>query len=474
MMLWLAIVANLVAIATIPFWARLSDRVGRKPVFVTGARSAAPCWSRPSSARSPPATAPLVFVTAACSWPASSTACPTRCGRRRTRSTSRPASGSPAWRSAPSSASRWPASRPTIAGALMGGDADNWYTVAAFAVGACVDLRDRRAAPARAAPTVLPTREVGAAQPSAARARGPTRRLTPSAEPTGRRTCSAWSAPGSRASLTPAMQEREGRRAGLSPDLPARSTPTCAGSGSTTCPTLLRLGAAARASTASTSPTRSSRPWSRCSTSSPRTPPTWARSTPWSSGTAGCSATTPTGPATAGRSGRCCPDAVRDRVRAASAPAAPGWRSATALLRAGRRARRGARRRPGPRATPAWCGWPSASATTGSPSRRRPGAGARRRAAAWSTRRRSGCSATRACRCPAQLVRDRTCGSPTSSTSRSRPSWSRWPARAAAGSCPAAAWPCTRRSAPSSTSPAGSADAAPDGAGTSRTPLTGG
>ena len=35
-MLWLAIVANLVAIATIPFWAMLSDRVGRKPVFVTG------------------------------------------------------------------------------------------------------------------------------------------------------------------------------------------------------------------------------------------------------------------------------------------------------------------------------------------------------------------------------------------------------------------------------------------------------
>ena len=35
-MLWLAIVANVVAICTIPFWAMLSDRVGRKPVFVTG------------------------------------------------------------------------------------------------------------------------------------------------------------------------------------------------------------------------------------------------------------------------------------------------------------------------------------------------------------------------------------------------------------------------------------------------------
>ena len=35
-MLWLAIVANLVAISVIPFWARLSDRVGRKQVFVTG------------------------------------------------------------------------------------------------------------------------------------------------------------------------------------------------------------------------------------------------------------------------------------------------------------------------------------------------------------------------------------------------------------------------------------------------------
>ena len=42
-MLWLAIVANVVAILIIPAWATLSDRVGRKPVFVSGRRWAAPC-----------------------------------------------------------------------------------------------------------------------------------------------------------------------------------------------------------------------------------------------------------------------------------------------------------------------------------------------------------------------------------------------------------------------------------------------
>jgi len=36
-MLWIAIVANLIAIAIIPVWASLSDKVGRKPIFVTGA-----------------------------------------------------------------------------------------------------------------------------------------------------------------------------------------------------------------------------------------------------------------------------------------------------------------------------------------------------------------------------------------------------------------------------------------------------
>ena len=36
-MLWVAIVANVVALAAIPLWATLSDRIGRRPVFIFGA-----------------------------------------------------------------------------------------------------------------------------------------------------------------------------------------------------------------------------------------------------------------------------------------------------------------------------------------------------------------------------------------------------------------------------------------------------
>ena len=73
---------------------------------------------------------------------------------------------------------------------------------------------------------------------------------------------------------------------------------------------------------------------------------------------------------------------------------------------------------------------------------------------AWSTPPRSACTGIRGCPCRRGWSRTG-CGSPTSSTSHSRPSWSRWPGLAAAGSSPAAGWPCTRRSARSSTSPAG-------------------
>jgi len=36
-MLWVAIVTNVVALAAIPLWATLADRIGRKPVFIFGA-----------------------------------------------------------------------------------------------------------------------------------------------------------------------------------------------------------------------------------------------------------------------------------------------------------------------------------------------------------------------------------------------------------------------------------------------------
>jgi MFS family permease len=99
-MLWLAIVANLVAIAVIPFWARLSDRVGRKQVFVTGM------------------------------------AIGTQFGFALAGFT------------------------PTIAGALMGGETDNWVRVAFFASAACaVSAIAVLTGPART--HLVPTPDVG-------------------------------------------------------------------------------------------------------------------------------------------------------------------------------------------------------------------------------------------------------------------------------------------------------------------------
>lgn len=39
-MLWVAALANVVALAAIPLWATLSDRIGRRPVFLIGAAAA--------------------------------------------------------------------------------------------------------------------------------------------------------------------------------------------------------------------------------------------------------------------------------------------------------------------------------------------------------------------------------------------------------------------------------------------------
>jgi MFS family permease len=154
-MLWLAIVANIAAIAVIPFWAILSDRIGRKPVFVTGLFGSAILvvgfldaiahdqvvlmfalgvllagivYSMPNAVW--PATYAEYFPT---SVRLSGMAIGTQFGFALAGFT------------------------PTIAGALMGGDAGNWWKVAVFTAGACVvthrlPTRDVGTVPARAHP----------------------------------------------------------------------------------------------------------------------------------------------------------------------------------------------------------------------------------------------------------------------------------------------------------------------------------
>ena len=135
-MLWLAIVANLVAIATIPFWARLSDRVGRKPVFVSGLLGSAVLVVAFLAAISA-GNAPLVFVLGVALagvvysmpnavWPATyAEYFPTRVRL----------SGMAVGTQFGFALAGF---TPTIAGWMMAGEAGNWWKVAAFAAGACV------------------------------------------------------------------------------------------------------------------------------------------------------------------------------------------------------------------------------------------------------------------------------------------------------------------------------------------------
>lgn len=163
-MLWLAIVANLVAICTIPFWATLSDRIGRKPVFLTGVVGSAILVTAFLGAISTGnvvlvfalgiALAGVVYSMPNAVWPAtyaeyfptsvrlSGMAIGTQFGFALAGFT------------------------PTIAGALMAGDADNWWRVAAFASGACVIS----AIAVLSGPTgthKVPTRDLGVRTPDA-------------------------------------------------------------------------------------------------------------------------------------------------------------------------------------------------------------------------------------------------------------------------------------------------------------------
>ena len=135
-MLWLAIVANVVAICCIPLWASLSDRVGRKPVFVGGVLGSAVLVTAFLGAIAHGqvvlmfvlgvALAGVVYSLPNAVWPAtyaeyfptsvrlSGMAIGTQFGFALAGFT------------------------PTIAGVLMDGESGNWWKVAAFCVVACL------------------------------------------------------------------------------------------------------------------------------------------------------------------------------------------------------------------------------------------------------------------------------------------------------------------------------------------------
>ena len=136
LMLWVAIVANVVAILTIPAWARLSDRVGRKPVFVTGVLGSGVLVFAFLGAIAD-ADAVLVFVTGVllagivysmpnAVWPAT---------YAEYFPTSVRLSGMAIGTQFGFALAGF---SPTIAESLLGGNTDNWVKVAVFFAAACV------------------------------------------------------------------------------------------------------------------------------------------------------------------------------------------------------------------------------------------------------------------------------------------------------------------------------------------------
>ena len=135
-MLWIAIIANVIAIGVIPLWASLSDRVGRKPVFVSGLAGTAVMVTVFLWAISE-ANTPLVVVSGivlagvvysmpnAC-WPAT---------YAEYFPTSVRLSGMAVGTQFGFALAGF---APSIASALTDGDASKWYAVALFAVVACL------------------------------------------------------------------------------------------------------------------------------------------------------------------------------------------------------------------------------------------------------------------------------------------------------------------------------------------------
>jgi MFS family permease len=135
-MLWLAIVANIVAVAIIPCWATLSDRVGRKPIFITGVLGSAVLVVAFLGAIANGqvalmfilgvALAGVVYSMPNAVWPAT---------YAEYFPTSVRLSGMAVGTQFGFALAGF---APTIAGALIGGEASNWVRPALFTAGACV------------------------------------------------------------------------------------------------------------------------------------------------------------------------------------------------------------------------------------------------------------------------------------------------------------------------------------------------
>jgi MFS family permease len=162
-MLWTAIIANVFAIGVIPAWAMLSDRIGRKPVFLSGLLGSAVMvtvflWAI-SEANTPLVVASGILLAGfvysmpnAC-WPATyAEYFPTN-----VRLSGMAVGTQFGFALAGFS--------PSIAAALTDGDASKWYLVAGFAVVACIISSIAVATGPRATHT-LPMEELGRSKTS--------------------------------------------------------------------------------------------------------------------------------------------------------------------------------------------------------------------------------------------------------------------------------------------------------------------
>lgn len=162
-MLWLAIIANIVALGAIPAWAALSDRIGRKPVFVGGLAATAVMvvlflWS--ISIGSLPAIMITGIVMAGVTYSMPNSVWPVTYAEYFPTATrlSGVAIGT-------QFGFALAGFTPSIAGALMAGDAGNWYRVAIFAVLACAASAVAVLSGPRRTHK-LPTRHVGLTDPT--------------------------------------------------------------------------------------------------------------------------------------------------------------------------------------------------------------------------------------------------------------------------------------------------------------------